>query len=385
MQLAQTADKAVRLELARNPSCPPQALAHLADAEVWRMHMAVITHRSTPAATIAHLTISTNSRVSTAAFKHPQCPPAVLESNCYYPRETVRAAVAKNPRCPIVTLQELILDPYLEVRRAVVHNLRCSTSLLQHLSRDPEWGCAWQYRQQHGQHLVLPDRPRAASVGGAHNDLADKPSRALTHDTKEPMRRRRGSNQYRTKLAPEITSDDLDLIQHAGAASGRLLVVPGAQLLATFTTLRWLPPGSRARLFASTEFPTGVQCSTSAGLITDDRGYLLLVRVIDRGWDIPGGHPDEGESPLATLVRESFEESGTEVHDLKPVGYLTTEKQHEPPAFIAFYSGKAEGAPQPHPDWTHEVDQAAWVAPDKVLETPGHRVWVPMWLYLQQH
>lgn len=37
---------------------------------------------------------------------------------------------------------------------------------------------------------------------------------------------------------------------------------------------------------------------------------LLLVNVVKRGWDIPGGHREADETPLMTILRETEEETG---------------------------------------------------------------------------
>ncbi|MCH1536845.1 MAG: NUDIX hydrolase [Candidatus Poseidonia sp.] len=39
-------------------------------------------------------------------------------------------------------------------------------------------------------------------------------------------------------------------------------------------------------------------------------GKVLFVRHPKRGWEIPGGHLEEGESPEDALLRELFEETG---------------------------------------------------------------------------
>lgn len=48
----------------------------------------------------------------------------------------------------------------------------------------------------------------------------------------------------------------------------------------------------------------------------DDGGRLLLVRSPLRGWEIPGGQVEIGESLEAAARREAHEESGIEVDDL---------------------------------------------------------------------
>jgi 8-oxo-dGTP pyrophosphatase MutT (NUDIX family) len=40
-----------------------------------------------------------------------------------------------------------------------------------------------------------------------------------------------------------------------------------------------------------------------------------------RGWDIPGGHTEAGESPEETLHREVMEETGALLSDVRLLGY----------------------------------------------------------------
>jgi 8-oxo-dGTP diphosphatase len=50
-----------------------------------------------------------------------------------------------------------------------------------------------------------------------------------------------------------------------------------------------------------------------------DGQRLLMTRVTDRGWDIPGGHIEPGESPEAALRREVIEETGCVLGDVRLV------------------------------------------------------------------
>lgn len=49
-----------------------------------------------------------------------------------------------------------------------------------------------------------------------------------------------------------------------------------------------------------------------AAVIREDRN-ILLIRNPERGWELPGGHVEEGESVCDALLREVKEETGIEV------------------------------------------------------------------------
>ena len=42
-------------------------------------------------------------------------------------------------------------------------------------------------------------------------------------------------------------------------------------------------------------------------------GHVVFVRHPERGWEIPGGHLNSGESPEQALIREVLEETGLDV------------------------------------------------------------------------
>lgn len=56
-----------------------------------------------------------------------------------------------------------------------------------------------------------------------------------------------------------------------------------------------------------------------SGYIFNDKNQLLIVKN-GKTWTIPGGHPEEGETPLETLKREVMEEGCVTLKDIKYLG-----------------------------------------------------------------
>lgn len=52
---------------------------------------------------------------------------------------------------------------------------------------------------------------------------------------------------------------------------------------------------------------------------TRERERFVLARHEARGWEIPGGHVEDDETPLQAAQREFAEEIGRRVEDLEPV------------------------------------------------------------------
>ena len=56
-------------------------------------------------------------------------------------------------------------------------------------------------------------------------------------------------------------------------------------------------------------------------------GSKILVTENERGWDIPGGHVEEGETPEEALIREVEEEAGASFSNPKLLAILGSDKE----------------------------------------------------------
>jgi 8-oxo-dGTP pyrophosphatase MutT (NUDIX family) len=103
---------------------------------------------------------------------------------------------------------------------------------------------------------------------------------------------------------------------------------------------------------------------TVAAVIANERGEVLLVR--KRGSSIfiqPGGKPEPGEAPLATLARELREELGValDVASVVALGEFEDVAVHESDARVRadVYRCEVVGSPRP----CAEIQELAWVDP----------------------
>ncbi len=60
---------------------------------------------------------------------------------------------------------------------------------------------------------------------------------------------------------------------------------------------------------------------TAAFALAFEGELLLLTNLAARGWDIPGGHLDPGETPEETMRREVYEETGARLGPARLLGY----------------------------------------------------------------
>ncbi|WP_028776415.1 NUDIX hydrolase [Shimazuella kribbensis] len=95
------------------------------------------------------------------------------------------------------------------------------------------------------------------------------------------------------------------------------------EILQSFQNISWLPkPNVVSEVLSSTLPPIG-KITTVFGVVTY-KGKVLVAHLY-RGWDLPGGHVDNGEGLMEALEREVFEETKVRIYQPTLVGYQKLE------------------------------------------------------------
>lgn len=148
------------------------------------------------------------------------------------------------------------------------------------------------------------------------------------------------------------------------------------QLIETRRDIPWMPPNSEGRLFVADEMPPPELCKTAFGFVFD-ADLVLLTRLSDRDWDIPGGHIDPGETPEQAAVREVWEETCARVDIIGPLGFQELEvygPESRPLSIQVFYWCRLiELGPF---EITEECLERGWFEPSRARGIPtmrGHR------------
>ncbi|MCB9156661.1 MAG: NUDIX domain-containing protein [Caldilineaceae bacterium] len=86
------------------------------------------------------------------------------------------------------------------------------------------------------------------------------------------------------------------------------------------TNIEWLPMPNQYQLVLDDQMPPAQLITAALGLIFDGNRFLMT-QLTSRGWDIPGGHIEPGETPEQTVCREIWEETRVHVRNLSLLGY----------------------------------------------------------------
>src|SRR3954447_12432258 len=104
------------------------------------------------------------------------------------------------------------------------------------------------------------------------------------------------------------------------------------------------------------------------GVVRDATGRILLVRVLDRGWELPGGQVEEGEWLTAALEREVGEESGCRVQAERLIGVYS--KLTAPSMVLHLFACRyASGEARAREELVPEV---GWFDPEEARERVTH-------------
>jgi ADP-ribose pyrophosphatase YjhB (NUDIX family) len=134
-------------------------------------------------------------------------------------------------------------------------------------------------------------------------------------------------------------------------------------------------PDAIERFFTSERgYPTP-KVDVRAAVIVEDR--ILLVRERDdRGWALPGGWADLGESAAQTAERETREEADVEVTAVKLLALFDRERRGHPRhaeySYKAIFACEPDGLPRPRPG--PETLEAGFFACDDLPELSLARV-----------
>ncbi|GCD98027.1 NUDIX domain-containing protein [Embleya hyalina] len=164
-----------------------------------------------------------------------------------------------------------------------------------------------------------------------------------------------------------------------------------ASIVLASLTVGWIPVAHRMELLRCDEVPAGYTVTTGFVFAVDAVGRTLLTRVDrpGRGWEVPGGHLDPGETPALAAARELAEETGLRLDAgrLTLLGGQRITLSDPPPAdyryparaFQAFHAVRLpdRGAPT-RPEPGSECGAAEWVGPAEVAARCRGAAWLPL-------
>ena len=146
----------------------------------------------------------------------------------------------------------------------------------------------------------------------------------------------------------------------------------------------WAPTPNVLSMHQADEIPSPV---TSVFAFVTHGDEILVVDVISRGLDLPGGKIDPGESVWEALRREVQEETGVVLGDapMSVLGYLRLDtgdalipENYPFPHPLSFMgAGHVELSVKETPltQVPEEIREASWVKKSDLLEVCGERVW----------
>lgn len=106
--------------------------------------------------------------------------------------------------------------------------------------------------------------------------------------------------------------------------------------------------------------------AAACALVTNAAGEILLVRTHKRGWELPGGQVEQGETLIEAAVRETQEEAGVAIK-IKTLGTVDSNLTRNLLIFgflAAYISGELATS--------SETPEVRWASRDEVLPLITH-------------
>ena len=133
--------------------------------------------------------------------------------------------------------------------------------------------------------------------------------------------------------------------------------------------IAWAPQPNESQIVLSSHLPP-LELIATAFVLAFASDRILMTNLVHRGWDIPGGHIEPGESPEETARREVLEETQTTPGPLHLLGY-----QH-----LRLSGPKPPSYRYPYPD-SYQVFYWAYIATFSdflpTAETQGRALFPP--------
>ena len=92
-------------------------------------------------------------------------------------------------------------------------------------------------------------------------------------------------------------------------------------ILRTEQNVSSLPTPNLCRVVYSDELPP-IELITATFVYAFDGDRLLMTHLKSRGWDLPGGHVEPGETPDRTARREVYEETGARLNQIDVFAHI---------------------------------------------------------------
>lgn len=102
------------------------------------------------------------------------------------------------------------------------------------------------------------------------------------------------------------------------------------EILQIERNIAWLPQPNEGTIVLSRHLPP-LRLISTAFVLAFAGERLLQTRLVRRGWDLPGGHLEAGETPEAAARREVYEETGARLGQLYLLGYQRLRVYAPPP------------------------------------------------------